>query len=328
MRLGGRVKWLAAAESESQVVELVKWAKDKNAPFIMIGQGSNIIWRDEGFEGLVIINNILGKQVITEDDSGVSIRLSSGEIWDEAVAWTASRGWSGIEFMSYVPGLVGAAPVQNIGAYGAELSDTLIEVEVFDIQMGSFGGLLKDNCNFSYRNSRFKSEDKGRYLIMGIVLRLSKKAPSPPFYESLQKYFDEHPVAEYTPENIRAAIKEVRHIRLPDPSQVANNGSFFVNPIIDSVKYTELTLKYPDLKGWPMPDGRIKIPAGWMVEKAGFKDVHDPETGMGTWPANALVLVNEHAGSTKNLLAFRQKILEKVLDMFGVLLRQEPELLP
>jgi UDP-N-acetylmuramate dehydrogenase len=328
MRLGGNARYLAEAQSEKDVEELVSWAKSKNVPFIMIGQGSNIVWKDEGYEGLIIVNNIKGRVILDEDEAGVTVKISAGEVWDEAVAKTVANNWSGIEFLSLIPGTVGAAPVQNIGAYGAELSDTLLEVEVFDTHTQEFGGIKNEDCGFAYRTSHFKTTEKGRYLITAIVLHLKKSNPSPPFYDILAKYFEEHGISEYTPKSVREAVIAIRSSKLPDPAVVANNGSFFTNPIVEQAKFEELKQKYPEIKSWSRDDGKVKIAAGWLVEQAGFKGVHDEQTGMATWNKQALVLVNEHAKNTADLLIFRQKIIDKVNEMFGLKLEQEPELLP
>ncbi|MEX0881548.1 MAG: UDP-N-acetylmuramate dehydrogenase [Candidatus Saccharimonadales bacterium] len=328
MRLGGRTRWLAEAYKEQDVKYLVDWAKQKKLPFIIIGQGSNIVWRDEGFGGLIIVNQIKGIEVLADDNSSTTVRIGAGEIWDEAVAWSVNRNLSGIEFLSRIPGLTGAAPVQNIGAYGAEIADTLTEVALYDTQTGAFETMLAGGCQFAYRTSRFKTTDKGRYAILGVTLKLKKINPGPPFYESLENYFKEHNITEFNPQVIREAVTEIRKIKLPDPSVVANNGSFFTNPIVNEAKFNELKKKYPEIKAWPTEDGKFKLSAGWMVEQAGFKDVHDAQTGMGTWYGSALVIINEHAKKTADLLAFKQKFLDKVNEMFNITLEQEPELLP
>jgi UDP-N-acetylmuramate dehydrogenase len=328
MRLGGSAKWLAQANSENDIVELLNWAKIHNTPYIMIGQGSNIVWKDEGFPGLVIVNKILGREILKKDEDGLTLRIGAGEVWDDIVAWTVEKGYSGIEFLSRIPGTVGAAPVQNIGAYGSELSETLIEVEAYDTQTQAFEGILKQGCDFGYRSSRFKKADKGRFMITAIVLKLNKRQPTPPFYESLESYFKDHGIKSYTPAVIREAVTAIRKIKLPDPSVVNNNGSFFTNPIIDKTKFDRLLANYPDIKGWPH-DNQVKLSAGWLVEKAGFsKDMHDDRTGIATWKGSALVVVNERARHTADLLTFKQKIVGKVKEMFGVTLEQEPELLP
>lgn len=328
MRLGGQARWLAEAHKQQDIKELVDWAKQKDVPFIVIGQGSNIVWRDEGFDGLIIVNLIKGIDVLAEDDNSTTLRAGAGEIWDRVVAWSVNKNLSGIEFLSRIPGLAGAAPVQNIGAYGAELADVITEVAIYDTQTDVFETMLAAGCNFGYRTSRFKTTDKGRYVILSITLKLHKDTPKPPFYESLENYLKEHNVHEFTPQAIREAVTEIRKIKLPDPSVVANNGSFFTNPIVDKPKADELKQKFPEIKMWPTKDGRVKLAAGWMVEQAGFKDVHDEQTGMATWWGSSLVMVNEHAQKTADLVAFKQKILDKVHEMFGITLEQEPELLP
>ncbi|HVX58509.1 MAG TPA: UDP-N-acetylmuramate dehydrogenase [Candidatus Saccharimonadales bacterium] len=328
MRLGGKARYLAEARSQEEVVELVNWAANNDHECLMIGGGSNIVWRDEGYPGLIIVNKIMGREVMADDEHSTTVRLGAGETWDEAVAWAVERKLSGIEFLSLIPGSTGAGPVQNIGAYGAELSDTLVEVAVYDKQAGGFGSITADQCGFGYRTSRFKTTDRGRFVITSVVLRLKKSNPRPPFYEVLQAYLDQNRVQNYTPEIIRNAVIAVRSAKLPDPALVANNGSFFTNPIIEQSQFNELKAKFPEIKGWSTNDGHVKIAAGWLVEQAGFRGYHDPETGMATSEKQALVLINEHAKSTADLLKFKAKIVSKVEEMFGVTLVQEPELLP
>src|SRR3990167_6744083 len=327
MRLGGKARYLAEAYSDRDIVDLVEWAGNEKVPFTVIGQGSNIVWRDEGYRGLIIVNRLRGRDIISEDEDGATIRVAGGENWDEVVAWTVKKGWGGIEFLSRIPGTVGAAPVQNIGAYGHELADTLVEVEAYDTETQAFGGIAAAACGFGYRTSRFKTTDKGRFIITGISLKLGKEQPDPPFYESLQSYFDAHGITTYTREAVRDAVTAIRAIKLPDPSKVKNNGSFFTNPIIDKSKFESVKHRYPEIKAWPMRDGRIKLSAGWMVERAGMKNVHDEPTGMATWKGSALVVVNEHAKKTADLLKFKKKIVDQVQAVFGITLEQEPELL-
>jgi UDP-N-acetylmuramate dehydrogenase len=328
MRLGGRAHYLAEAASMEEVQKLVRWARQQNLATRMIGRGSNIVWRDEGFAGLVIVNKIMGKKILNEDDQSAVVELFGGENWDQSVEWTIQKGLSGLEFLSLIPGTVGAAPVQNVGAYGGELSSVTVAVGVYDSLHNRFESIPAIDCGFTYRNSRFKSSDAGRFMITNIVLRLKKANPEPPFYESLQKYFDQHNITKFTPEIVREAVIAIRSAKLPDPEAVSNNGSFFTNPIIKEAQFQQLLKKYPDIKGWSAGEDNVKVAAGWLVDKAGFKGVHDQETGMATWPMQALVLVNEHAKSTADLLKFKQKIVDKVQELFGIKLEQEPELLP
>jgi UDP-N-acetylmuramate dehydrogenase len=328
MRLGGLARYLADVTSEQQLEELVRWAKSGNLPVIMVGRGSNIVWKDEGFQGLVLVNKIMGRQVLAEDNHSMTIKAAAGENWDKFVDWTVGKKLTGIEYMSLIPGTVGAAPVQNVGAYGGELAYSLLEVRAYDTALNGFVQLQNHDCNFSYRSSRFKTTDKHRFLIVSITVTLRKTNPVPPFYDSLQKYLDENGIHKYSPKTIRQAVIAIRQSKLPDPEKVANNGSFFTNPIVENGKFEELKARYPGIAGWPAKEGHTKLAAGWLVEQAGFKGVRDDQTGMATWPAQALVLVNEHAKTTADLLVFRQKILDKVQEMFGVTLAQEPELLP
>jgi|SRR5579862_452002 len=328
MRLGGFARYLAKASSQQDIVKLIEWSENKKVPFLMVGGGSNIIWRDKGYDGLVVVNQIKGMEVLAEDSKHATIRVGAGEVWDEVVAWTVSKDLSGLEFLSLIPGSAGGGPVQNIGAYGAEISSVLQEVAVYDKQSGAFGSISKANCGFGYRTSRFKSKDRGQYLITSMVMTLDKSNPQPPFYEVLQDYLDEHNITKFTPTSIRQAVIAIRSAKLPDPAVVANNGSFFTNPIISERQFKQLQAKHPDIPSWPAKHGHVKIGAGWLVEQAGFRGVYDKETGMATSKMQALVLINENAQSTADLLKFKQKIVDKVEELFGITLEQEPELLP
>ncbi|HVS78885.1 MAG TPA: UDP-N-acetylmuramate dehydrogenase [Candidatus Saccharimonadales bacterium] len=328
MRLGGAARYLAEVKNEQSLQQLISWAQSGSLPMIMVGRGSNIVWRDEGFNGLVLVNRIMGRDVLAEDDHALSVKVGAGENWDKLVEWTVKKKLTGIEYMSLIPGTAGAAPVQNIGAYGGELAYSLLELTAYDTKFNSFITLQNHECGFSYRSSRFKTTDKGRFFITSITLNLRKSNPAPPFYEALQAYLDQHDIHKYTPEVVRKAVMDIRQSKLPDPEKISNNGSFFTNPIIDTANYQRLQQTYPDIKAWPTSDGRVKVAAGWLVEKAGFKGVSDQQTGMATWPNQALVLVNQNAQHTADLLAFKQKIVSQVQQLFGITLEQEPELLP
>jgi len=309
MRLGGTAAYLVDVHDRYELQQALAWAEENSLPVMMIGSGSNIIWRDEGFNGLVIVNKIMRYEEQQEDDENFYVTVGAGENWDETVAKVVAKGMTGIEALSLIPGTAGATPVQNVGAYGQDISQTLVSVEAYDAQLKNMVTIPSFECNFGYRTSRFKTGgDRGRFFITAITLHLLHKNPQPPFYAALQGYFDENNIHDYTPQAVRDAVIAIRQRKLPDPATVANNGSFFANPIV--------------------PEGMVKVPAAWLLEQAGFKDFHDPETGMGTWPAQPLVLVNEKATSTAQLLAFRQKILDAVQQKFGVKLEQEPELLP
>jgi UDP-N-acetylmuramate dehydrogenase len=328
MRLGGTAAYMADIHDRRELQEALSWAEQGNLPVLMIGSGSNIIWRDEGFPGLILVNKIMRFEEQQEDEENYYVTVGGGENWDSVVARTVEKGMTGIEALSLIPGTTGATPVQNVGAYGQDISQTLVSVEAYDRQAKQFVSLPGSECDFGYRTSRFKTADRGRFFITAITLHLMHANPQPPFYAALQRYFDEHDLHDFTSATVRDAVIAIRQSKLPDPAKIANNGSFFANPIVDQSLLTQIQATYPEMPHWPTPDDRVKLSAAWLVETAGFKNAHDAETGMATWPQQALVLVNEKAQSTAQLLAFKQKIITKVQQLFEVTLEQEPELLP
>ena len=322
MRLGGLARYACTVRSETDLLEALTWASDHSLKFRVIGTGSNVFWHDEGYDGLVIINKLEGFTILDGD----RVQIGSGMDWDGAVAETVSHGLSGIEFLSLIPGTTGASPVQNVGAYGREIKDVLVSLRAYDTLKKDFAELSAADCGFGYRTSRFKTTDAGRFIITTITLQLSAEPPKPPFYDSLQKYLDADNATDYTAASIREAVIAIRSAKMPDPAAVANNGSFFANPFIAVEQFESLQKDFPGIVGWPF-DGQVKVAAGWLVEQAGFNDFHDQHTGMATWHAQNLVLVNEHARSTADLLTFKQKIVDAVQAKFGITLEQEPELL-
>lgn len=327
MGLGGPAAHLVDITTREEVAEALAWARVMKLPAVMIGGGSNVIWGDAGFPGLVMVDKILGYEAREEDKINVSLSLGSGELWDGVVERSVAAGLTGIESLSLIPGTTGATPIQNVGAYGQEISQTLVNVEAFDTQANDFVTITGDECGFSYRNSRFKGADRGRFYITGVNLLLRKANPKPPFYATLQAYLETHNITDYTPASIRQAVIAIRSSKLPDPAVVRNTGSFFANPIVNSQQLSALSGKFTDIPNWPVGDGAAKLSAAWLIAQAGFKDYHDKETGMATWPKQSLVLVNEKAKSTADLLKFKQKIVDAVQAKFGIILEQEPELI-
>ncbi len=329
MRLGGIARYFVEIETRDEVRQAVAWATERNLPTIMIGGGSNIIWQDSGFEGLLMVNRIKDYVDYAESAENHFVTIGAGEVWDTVVARTVAAGLTGIEALSLIPGSAGATPVQNVGAYGQEIAQTLLSVEAYDKTTGRLTNIPAEACGFSYRHSNFQTEYRDRFYITAITLSLTVGNPYPPYYSAVEQYLAEQPIeGPVTPLVIREAVIAIRQAKLPDPTIVANNGSFFANPIVSSDTLTDLRATYSDMPAWLLDDGRAKIPAAWLLEQAGFKDYHDTDTGMATWPSQPLVLVNEHAKSTAELLAFKAKIVTSVQQKFGITLAQEPELLP
>ena len=326
MRLGGKARYLCHITDKHELVNALDWAKEHDQEVIVIGGGSNIIWGDDGFDGLVIVNEVQGFR-IHEEGAKSYVTVGAGENWDKVVDRTVMQGLSGIEALSLIPGTAGATPVQNVGAYGQEIADTLVSIEAYDLQTGSFVTLQKEDCLFGYRTSRFKTSDRGRFAIISITLQLARINPRPPYYPAVAKYLRNHDIRVVTPRVIRQAVIDIRASKLPDPSKIANNGSFFANPIVDSKTADKLLDLYPAMPHWQAKKGLVKLSAAWLIEQVGLKGYADNTTGMAVWHKQPLVLINTSARTTADLITFRNMITKKVRNKFGIALEQEPELI-
>ncbi len=322
MRLGGSARFMIPVTTADEIGTVYRNAKEQSLPVFVLGGGSNVIAHDEGFDGIVLLNRIKGFEIISDDKSAVTIKIGAGEVWDEVVAKTVDMGLSGVEALSSIPGTAGAAPVQNIGAYGQELSDVLVELEAYDSHTEAVTVMPAAECGLSYRHSVFRGDETGRYCIISITIKLYYAAPQPPFYAALQKYLDEHKITVFTPKFIRDAVIAIREEKLPNPSERPNAGSFFKNPIIEDWQFSRIKEQFPEIPSYGMPDGEHKVSAGWLIEQVGLKGqlLH----GMRIHDKNALVLVNESATSCADLAAARADIIQKVYDMFQIQLEQEP----
>lgn len=326
MRLGGPARFYAEAHTPQELHEFVAEAQAKNVPIFILGGGSNVIAHDEGYPGLIIRIKIPGFDIIADDLNTTTLKIGAGELWDDVVKRTVDMRLSGVETMSAIPGTAGAAPVQNIGAYGQEIADTLVSLEAYDTQTHAIVTLQSADCEFNYRHSIFRGSEQGRYIITSITLTLSKNLPSAPFYDSLQAYFDEHSISIYTHQAVRDAVIAIRTDKLPNPTIRPNSGSFFKNALIEPWQREELLAQFPDAKAYEMGNGKVKVPSGWLIEKAGFKGeiLH----GMRVNDKNALVLINESATSYADLAAARDEIISKVRDQFRITIEQEPLEIP
>lgn len=322
MRLGGNARFMTEVHTPAEVAEVCRNAKAQQLPIFILGGGSNVIVHDEGFSGIVVRNRIPGFEILSNDPSHTTVKIGAGENWDEVVKRTVDMNLSGIEAMSAIPGTSGAAPVQNVGAYGQEIADTLVSLEAYDTTNDIFVTLQSSDCEFSYRQSIFRGRQNGRYVILSITIQLYKAAPTPPFYAAIQGYFDSHGITLYTPQAIRDAVIEIRKNKLPDPTITPNTGSFFKNAIIEDWQLSDLKNNYPDIPTYDMSDGRFKVPTGWLIEQTGLKGqtLH----GMRVHDKNALVLINESAKNYADLAAARDEIIGAVRDKFRITIEQEP----
>lgn len=324
MKIGGPAKEMITVNNEQEVIDAVDYANEENLKILTLGSGSNIVFKDSGFDGLIIVNKIKGQSI--DVDSGL-VEFASGAIWDDLVKIAIENGLCGVESMSYIPGTVGAAPINNIGAYGQELSDILYCVRAYDCKNKKYVEILKQDCDFDYRHSRFKSRDYGRFIITKVSLKLPKTPLDykvPQYQAVIDKLNNDH-ISNPQPFDVRKALKTIRGSKLPDPYKLANSGSFFKNPIVTQEKANELLNLYPNLPTYPQKDGNIKLAAGWLIEQAGLKNYR--QNGMWVYQNQALVLVNEAASGFKDLESMKDYIVQTVQDKYGVNLVNEPEIL-
>lgn len=322
MRLGGPARFMTPVHNAEDVAKVCRNAAEQGLPIFILGGGSNVIAKDEGYNGLVLLNKIQGYEILEDDAGSTTIKIGGGENWDDVVKKTVDQNLSGIEALSGIPGSAGAAPVQNIGAYGQEISETLVSLEAYDISEDRIVTLNNSDCGFSYRNSIFRSSAIGRFVILSITIKLSKVSPQPPFYKSLSDYLETNGITFFTPETIRDAVLAIRKEKLPDPSEKPNSGSFFKNAIVEDWQLTDLKENYPDIPIYDLPDGNFKIPTGWLIEKAGFKG--SLINGIRVHDKNALVLINESATSYSDLALARAQIAGTIRDTFRISIEQEP----
>lgn len=297
---------------------LVNSGELNNKKVLILGGGSNVLFTDD-FDGLVVHPQFKGVEVLEEDKDTIKVRVGAGEVWEDFVEQAVSNGWFGIENLALIPGLVGAAPMQNIGAYGTELKDIFDHLRAIHFKTGELTTFSKEDCGFAYRTSVFKTSLQGQYLIYDVSLNL-KKVPSVNLsYKVLNDYFKHK--NNLTPKDIFEAVVDIRNSKLPDPKKIGNAGSFFKNPIISKTDYEFLKAEYPDIVAYPQEDDSVKIAAGWMIEQAGYKGMRKGKVGV--HHAQALVLVNYGGANGQDIFDFSKRIAELTKKMFGIVL--EPE---
>ncbi|MBQ9019832.1 UDP-N-acetylmuramate dehydrogenase [Candidatus Saccharibacteria bacterium] len=321
MRIGGVARYVIEITDARDVRKAYAFAYEKDLPVWVMGGGANTIGLDDGFPGVIILNKLRGIEIQSEVAGSLILKGMGGENWDNFVAFACRRGYSGMEMLSGIPGTLGAAPVQNIGAYGQEISQVLLEVFVYDSLKDRAMRMPARALGLGYRRSIFNTgKGVGRYFIISVTVRLRREQVEPPFYASLQGYIDEHHETDFSPENIRRMVLAIRGSKLPDPAVEASAGSFFKNVVL-----TPEEAKVASAKGYPVhqkSDGRIVLNSGWLIEKAGLSG--KVFNGFKVSERAALVLINESGRSYEDLKAAREAIREKVKEKYGFELLQEP----
>jgi len=288
--------------------------------FFVLGGGSNLLFT-ENIAQTVIKIETKGIKCIHEDSDSVLVQAEAGEEWDEFVAYTLDKSWYGLENLSGIPGCVGASPVQNIGAFGAEAKDNVVSVEVFDVEQGIFQLIDAKDCGFGYRESNFKTIWKDKYILTSVVYRLSKLPAINTSYKALQQELESKNILNPSPYDIRESVIRVRNSKLPDPKILANAGSFFKNPIVDIDLFNKVQKEFPNIAYYNVDDNHKKLAAAWLIEHAGLKGIRHKEAGV--HDKQALVIVNHQNASPQMIVELSNLIIDEVWKKFGVKL--EPE---
>ena len=299
--------------SESQVPALLKLVNTYPGKTLFLGGGSNVLFTGD-FDGLAVHIATRGIEIVDEDEEFVYVRGKAGENWDDFVRFCVERGYGGLENLSLIPGNVGSAPIQNIGAYGVEIKDTFYMLDAIALRSGEFREFYNQECDFGYRSSVFKYELKGQYLILSVTFRLSKNPEINISYGSIK---DQLSLMGLTADiqTIADAVCQIRRSKLPDPKEIGNAGSFFKNPVIPQAQFTEIQAEYPDIPSYPAKDG-VKLAAGWLIEKCGWKGHREGDAGVHA--KQALVLVNYGSATGAQMVALAYKIKDSVKEKFGV----------
>ncbi|BDD09578.1 UDP-N-acetylenolpyruvoylglucosamine reductase [Fulvitalea axinellae] len=319
--INASAKCLAEVSSGEALSELLLSNDEfREIPKVVLGGGSNILLTKD-VDALVLLNEIKGIEIQKEDEEITEVKVAGGEDWHGFVLWAVERNLGGVENMALIPGKIGTAPIQNIGAYGAELKDVFVSAEAVDLATGESRVFNAQECRFGYRDSIFKREAKGKYFIVSVTVRLSKKPKLNVSYGAIRSVLEEKGIVEPKVKDVCEAVMEIRKSKLPDPAKIGNGGSFFKNPSVTKEVFDKLSESFPERPFYKNSDGTFKIPAGWMIEMCGWKGKRDGDAGV--HDKQALVLVNHGNASGKNILDLSRKIQDSVFEKFGI--RIEPE---
>jgi len=311
-----KTRWFVEYENESDLEIILRDAHSRNLSLLPIGQGSNLLFLND-FDGIVLLSAIKGITTIEETADTVLIRIGAAEIWDDVVAYAVNKGWGGIENLSLIPGLTGAAAAQNIGAYGMEIKDVVEKVEAISTENYRMRTFLNTDCEYDYRTSIFKN--KTTYIITYVTLRLLKKPVFRLEYGNLKEIINAN--APVTLQKVREAVIAIRLKKLPDPNKLSNAGSFFMNPIATREKLDQIMKEYPSVPYYPAKNGNVKLSAGWLIEQCGLKGKRFGQVGV--YEHQALVIVNYGSATGNEIAQLADHICKTVHQHFGIQLIPE-----
>jgi UDP-N-acetylmuramate dehydrogenase len=323
--IGGPARFFFRAANVDEVREALDWARSRELRVFVLGGGSNLLISDDGFDGLVLHADLRGITVESEDEYAM-VKVAAGEPWDSFVAMAVDRGWAGIECLSGIPGSTGATPIQNVGAYGQDVSETIVRVEALDRTTGLVTGFTNAECRFGYRSSLFKNHERERYAVVSVTFRLKRGGTAAVKYPELRRYLDEHGIALDDLPAVRNAVIAIRKrkgmvIDRSDPD-TRSDGSFFMNPVISAGEYATIARDWPDAPHFPAGDG-VKLSAAWLIEHAGFQKgyVHG---NVGLSSKHTLAIINRGGGTAAEVSELVELIQGRVRDTFGVEMHVEP----
>lgn len=318
-----KAKYFASFNSEEELLELLSDETSQNEPIFILGEGSNILFTKD-FEGIILANKITGTDIILEDKESMTITVGAGENWHDFVLWSIEKGLSGIENLALIPGLVGASPIQNIGAYGTEIKDVITKVHYIEIATGLKKEISNSECKFEYRNSIFKNELKGKVVVTKVTFILSKTPMNNIKYGAITDELNRLK-KDPSPSAIAEAVINIRNSKLPNPKILGNSGSFFKNPIIKTDDLKKLKIKFPNIIAYKASNTHSKLAAGWLIENAGYKGYRIGDAGV--HKNQALVLVNYGKASGKEILSLANLIQQKIKEKYDVSIENEVNIL-
>jgi len=316
-------RYFTSIPSQDALVEAITWCKEKQIPYFILGTGSNVLFT-KPFEGLIIKMEVIGIKKTNETATDVFLSVGAGENWHHFVSYCVQKGWGGIENLSLIPGTVGASPIQNIGAYGVEVEESIESVTALDTQSNQWITLSNSQCAFGYRNSLFKKE-KNRYLITTVQFVLKKQPQLRTDYGSIKEILHEKNIKNPSLANLSNAIVQIRTSKLPDPAKLGNAGSFFKNPSVSKTNFEILKTNFPELIAYPISDDTYKLAAGWLIENCGWKGVR--KGNVGCYDKQSLVIVNYGQATGKEIYDFSEEIIQSVLTKFNIVLEREVNIL-
>lgn len=319
--IAAKSRYFCQIKNNQDITALLEWQQQADTPLLLLGSGSNLLFIND-YQGMSAVIKTKGITVIGEDNDYTYIKAAAGENWHQFVRWTVEHHYAGLENLSLIPGTVGAAPLQNIGAYGVELADCLYQLDAVELSTGKIKTFSQQECCFNYRDSFFKSSAFGEYLIQSITIKSPKKPHWKIEYAGIKTHLKGKMLNAKTISN---CIISVRQSKLPDPAILGNAGSFFKNPLVSKTKWQALQQDHPTLSGYPQKEGLIKISAAWLIDQCGWKGKQQHNAGV--YEKHALVLVNHGGASGTEIWALAKTIVKSVNDTFGITLEAEPRII-